>query len=154
MKLTVVAVGKIREAWVRDGIEEFAKRLSRFCTVSVVEVDDAPESLTVDKARAAEGKRMLARIRADAFVVALDPAGAACDSPGFAKKLEGWMEKGGAETVFLIGGSNGLADEALARADERVSLSWMTFTHAMARLILLEQCYRAFKIRAGEKYHK
>jgi len=154
MKLTVAAVGRIREPWIRAGIEEYAKRLSRFCEVSVVEVDDAPESLTLDKAMAAEAKRLLAKIRPDALVVALDPAGTALDSVAFSRKLTGWMERGGAETVFLVGGSNGLAPEALARAAERVSLSPMTYPHAVARLLLLEQCYRGFKIAAGERYHK
>jgi 23S rRNA (pseudouridine1915-N3)-methyltransferase len=154
MKLTVAAVGKIREPWIRAGIEEYAKRLSRFCEVSIVEVDDAPESLTLDKAVAAEGKRLLGRIRAESLVVALDPAGTPCDSVAFARRLAGWMERGGAGTVFVLGGSNGLAPDVLARATERVSLSPMTFTHAVARLLLLEQCYRAFKINAGERYHK
>ena len=154
MRLTVVAAGRIRESWLREGVEEYVKRLSRFCDVSIVEVDDAPESLTIEKARLAEGKRMLTRIRSGAFVVALTPEGMRYDTPAFEKNLASWFEKGGAETVFLIGGSNGLSEEALARADECVSLSGLTFTHAIARLLLLEQCYRAFKIRAGEKYHK
>jgi 23S rRNA (pseudouridine1915-N3)-methyltransferase len=154
MRLTVAAVGRIREGWLAEGVAEYAKRLTRFCTVQVVEVDDAPETLPIERGKAEEGKRLLARVRPGAFAVALDPGGTPCDSVAFAAKLRGWMERGGAETVFLIGGSNGLSDEALARAGERLSLSGMTLTHAFARLMLLEQCYRAFKIAAGERYHK
>lgn len=154
MKLTVAAVGRIRDGWLAEGVAEYAKRLSRFCAVQVAEVDDAPETLPIERGKAEEGRRLLAKAKPGAFVVALDPGGTPCGSVAFAAKLRGWLERGGAEVVFFVGGSNGLSDEALARADERLSLSEMTMTHAMARLVLLEQCYRAFKITAGERYHK
>ena len=157
MQLTIICPGRVREKWLADGIAEFIKRLSRYAAVQMIEVQDLPDSLPVDRVLAEEGEmilKALAKSRAQATVVALDLSGKQVDSVQFSIRLTDWLDRGGSEVVFLIGGSNGLHPSVLARAQERLSLSGMTFTHQMTRLILLEQCYRAFRIRSGEPYHK
>lgn len=157
MQLTIIGPGRVREKWLSDGIAEFIKRLSRYASVQIVEVPDLPDSLPVDRVLVEEGEmilKALAKTRTQATVVALDLSGKQCDSVQFATRLTDWLDRGGSEVVFLIGGSNGLHPSVLAKAQERLSLSGMTFTHQMTRLILLEQCYRAFRIRSGEPYHK
>lgn len=157
MQLTIIGPGRVREKWLADGIAEFIKRLSRYATVQMIEVPDLPDSLPVDRVLAEEGEmilKALTKTRAQATVVALDLSGKQADSVQFSARLTDWLDRGGSEVVFLIGGSNGLHPSVLARAQERLSLSGMTFTHQMTRLILLEQCYRAFRIRSGEPYHK
>lgn len=154
MRLIILSPGKVREKWLKAGIDEYIKRLSRFTTVEMQVVEDVPDSWPVNKARDEEGRRLLARLRPQSFVVALDLTGEQPDSPGLAELLPDWLSRGGSEVVFVIGGSNGLAQPVLKRAQASLCLSRLTFTHQMIRLILLEQCYRAFKISAGEPYHK
>lgn len=154
MKLIIVCAGKIREQWIKDGMNEYRKRLSRFCTTEIREVPDAPDTIPVEQALEREGTAMLSQIKPSQIVWLMDLAGDPMTSEGFSLELSRAFEKGGAELVFVIGGSNGISPEIIARADRRVNFSKMTFTHAMARLILLEQCYRAFKIAGGERYHK
>ncbi|MBO4687182.1 MAG: 23S rRNA (pseudouridine(1915)-N(3))-methyltransferase RlmH [Clostridiales bacterium] len=154
MKLTIVCAGKIKEKWLSDGIAEYKKRLSKYTSVEIIEVPDAPDTIPVEQALEQEGKRMLARIRPGAYVIVLDLHGKEMASEVWAEHVMQGFEKGGAELVLLIGGSNGLSPEVIARANERLCLSPMTFTHQMTRLIILEQVYRAFKIVSGEKYHK
>jgi len=154
MKMTVLSPGKVRESWLQDGINEYVKRLGRYCQVSLQQVDDVPDSWPADKAVAEEGRRLLARIKPQDWVVALDLNGSQPDSRELAEWLPRWFQAGGSALVFVIGGSNGLAPAVLERTQARLCLSRMTFTHQMARLLLLEQCYRAFRIQAGEPYHK
>jgi 23S rRNA (pseudouridine1915-N3)-methyltransferase len=154
MRILIRAVGKIREAWIKDGIAEFRKRLSRYTTVKIDEVEDSPDSLTIDRVLFDEGGRLLAHLNPTEFVVLLDLAGSRLDSIGFASKLTEWMERGGSSVTFIIGGSNGVSPEVSNRANAKLCLSDLTFTHAMARLILLEQLYRGFRILSGEPYHK
>jgi len=157
MQLTIISPGRVREPWLSAGIAEFVKRLSRYATVRMIELPDAPDTLPIERILQDEGEQILkalARIRAQSTIVALDLTGRPTDSVQFSARLGEWLERGGSEVVFLIGGSNGLHASVLARAQERLSLSPMTFTHQMTRLILLEQCYRAFRIRSGEPYHK
>ncbi|HEY5466130.1 MAG TPA: 23S rRNA (pseudouridine(1915)-N(3))-methyltransferase RlmH [Clostridia bacterium] len=154
MRILIRAVGKIRETWIKDGIAEFRKRLSRYSTVEIDEVEDSPDSLTIERVLFDEGGRLLAHIKPTEYVVLLDLAGSKLDSTGFASKLSEWMEHGGASVTFVIGGSNGVSSEVSIRANARFCLSDLTFTHAMARLILLEQLYRGFRILSGEPYHK
>ncbi len=154
MKLIVVCAGKIREQWLKDGMNEYIKRLSRFCTTEIREVPDAPDTLPVEQALEREGAAMMAQIKPSSLVWLMDLGGESMTSEVFSAEMIRAFEKGGAELVFVIGGSNGLSPELLARADRRVNFSKMTFTHMMSRLILLEQCYRAFKINRGEIYHK
>lgn len=154
MKLIIVCAGKIREKWIKDGLNEYLKRLSRFCTTEIREVPDAPDTIPVEQALEREGSAMLSQIKPSQVVWLMDLAGESMSSEAFSAELIRAFEKGGAEIVFVIGGSNGFSPEIIARADRRINFSKMTFTHAMARLILLEQCYRAFKIAGGERYHK
>jgi len=154
MKLHIVAAGKIKEKWLTDGIQEYRKRLSRYCEVAITEVPDSPDQLPRDAALAREGEKLLSQIRPGAYVWVLDLAGRTYSSEEFSRELIRAFDKGGAELTCVIGGSNGLSPEVIARADHRICLSPMTFTHQMTRLILLEQCYRGFKIERGEPYHK
>ena len=154
MKLRIVCAGKIKEKWLSDGISEYVKRLSKYTKVEIVEVQDSPDSLPVAQALDQEGKRMLAKIGADAYVIVMDLHGRQMTSEEWAERMIAGFEKGGAELVIVIGGSCGLSPEVVARANERLCLSEMTFTHQMTRLVILEQAYRGFKIHNNEKYHK
>ncbi len=159
MKIKVIAVGKIKEAFWKDALDEYAKRLSGYCTLETIEVDDekAPadgsekEILAIkDK----EGKKLLGKIKPSEYVVALDLDANTYDSLQLAARLETWFVQGNSTVSFLIGGSLGLSDEVKKKANERLTLSRLTFTHQMTRVILLEQLYRAFKINRHETYHK
>ena len=154
MKLQIVCAGKIKEKWLNEGINEYIKRLSRYTTVEITEVPDAPDTIPAEQALDQEGQRILSRIRDGAYVIVLDLHGKELTSEEWSKHVISGYEKGGAELVLVIGGSNGLSPEIVSRANERLCLSPMTFTHQMTRLIILEQVYRAFKIHFGEKYHK
>jgi 23S rRNA (pseudouridine1915-N3)-methyltransferase len=154
MKLVILSPGKVREPWLQAGIDEYVRRLGRYCQVSLVMVDDVPDSWPAVKAREEEGRRLLDKLKDASWVVALDLNGEEAGSPKLAALLADWFQKGGSEIFFVIGGSNGLSGAVLDRAQARLRLSALTFTHQMARLILLEQCYRAFRINSGEPYHK
>lgn len=159
MNVKIICVGKLKEAYFSDACAEFQKRLSRFCTLSVVETPDekAPESLhPADEAlvKEKEGRRILKAIGEKDCVVALAIDGRALSSEGFASFVKSREDAGCRTLTFVIGGSLGLSDEVYARADERLSFSRMTFPHRIARLLLLEQLFRAYKINAHEAYHK
>lgn len=159
MKCKIACVGKLKDACYEDACAELVKRLSRYYPAEIAEVSDekAPDSLSPaeeTRVRDREGERLLARIRDGEYVIALAIGGQQADSVSFARKLSA-LAGGGTRTVtFVIGGSLGLSDAVLARADEQLSLSRMTFPHRIARLLILEQVYRAAKINAGETYHK
>ena len=146
MKITLIVVGKLKERFLIDGVAEYLKRLRKFATVEVREVS---ELRTVD----AEGKKLLSLVPPDSWLCVLDVAGVELTSEGFAKKIAALNLGGVSHLTFAIGGAFGLSDELRRAADFRLSLSPMTFTHQMARLILAEQIYRAFKINRGEPYH-
>lgn len=159
MKITIAAVGKLKERYLKDGISEYTKRLSRFAELELIEVDDdhAPESLsTAQEAQVKhrEAERLLKRVKDGSYVVLLDLAGEQLDSEGFSTKLENIMLSGNSHITFIIGGSLGLDQSLITAANYRICLSKMTFPHQLARLILLEQVYRAFKIMKNETYHK
>lgn len=159
MKITVIAVGKIKEKYLKDGIEEYSKRLSRFCELQVLEVEDGEASEAFSPAqeeqvKKKEADRILKRLKEGSFLIVLDIKGARLDSEGFAAKLQGYFISGISHIIFIIGGSLGLHDSVISKAGLRLSVSDMTFPHQLARLILLEQVYRAFKIINGETYHK
>ena len=158
MTVRVVCVGKLKERYFEDACAEFQKRLGRFCTLETVELADekAPESLhpaDEDLVREKEGKRILKAIGAKDFVVALAIDGRQMTSEAFAAFLEE-KEAGARPLTFVIGGSLGLSPEVYARANTKLSFSEMTFPHRIARLLLLEQLYRGFKILRNETYHK
>lgn len=159
MKITVISVGKIKEKYFTGAIEEYAKRLSRYCKLDLIEVPDektpdgASEGLEL-QIKEKEGERILQKIPDGAFVVALAIDGKMLDSEELAGQMEWWNVGGISHVVFLIGGSLGLAPTVLKRADYKLSFSKMTFPHQLMRVILLEQVYRSFRIRNHEPYHK
>ena len=154
MKLKVIAPGKIKEKWLTGGVDEYKKRLSKYCSVEIVEVQDSPDSLPVDAALAKEGELILSRIKDGEVVWVMDLHGKLMTSEEISKALIEDMERGGSSVTVVIGGSNGLAPDVVKRAQRRICLGNITLTHQMTRLILLEQIYRGFKIASGEKYHK
>lgn len=159
MRLTIIAVGRLKENYLNQAEAEYKQRLSRFTQVNIIELDDepAPEKLS-DKQRETvmkrEGERILKCINQKDYVVALAIEGEGVTSVEFASSLEDWVNSGGAAVTFVIGGSLGLSEEVLNRAQKKLSLSRMTFTHQLSRIILVEQLYRAFKIVNNEPYHK
>ena len=159
MKITVIAVGKIKEKYFTGAIGEYSKRLGRYCKLELIEVQDektpdgASEKLE-EQIKRKEGQRVLDKIPADAYVLALAIEGKMPDSVGLSRKLERLGIEGKSHLVFVIGGSLGLAKEVLDRADEKISFSAMTFPHQLMRVILLEQIYRSYRIMNGEPYHK
>lgn len=159
MRMVVLCVGKLRERYYQDAEAEYIKRLGRFGGVEVIEVADLPEPKRASDADIrrivdAEGEALLARVQARDHVVALCVDGKQWDSPGLAGWVRDVEDGGAARMVWVIGGSNGLSEKVLARAQARLSISRMTFPHQLARVILLEQLYRARKILVGETYHK
>lgn len=159
MRITVLCVGKMKEKYLADAVSEYAKRLSRYCQLEIIEVADekTPDgaSETVNrKILEKEGQRLLGRISDGAYVIALAIEGKQPDSLEFAEKLERLGTGGTSHIVFVIGGSLGLAEAVMKRADERMSFSRLTFPHQLMRVILLEQVYRAYRIMNHAPYHK
>ncbi len=159
MKVSIVTVGKLKEKYLKDGIAEYSKRLSRFCDLEITEVEDeqAPENSSLAQElqiKKKEAERILKRVKAGSTLVILDVKGEKPDSEGFAAKLQSFFVTGSSHITFVIGGSLGLDANLLRSADYRFSMSSLTFPHQLARLILLEQLFRAFKIMNGEVYHK
>jgi 23S rRNA (pseudouridine1915-N3)-methyltransferase len=159
MQIRIIAVGKIKEKYLQDGIAEYEKRLRPYTRFQVTEIPEEkrPAAATPAVERAAverEGVRILAAIPAGSYVIALDIQGQDWSSVALAEALERWELEGRSAVVFLVGGDLGLSPEVIQRCDLRLSLSNMTFTHPMARLLLVEQIYRAFRIIRGEPYHK
>lgn len=159
MKIKLICVGKLKDAFFRDAVAEYAKRLSRFCALEICEVADekAPESLSPAEeaqVREREGERLLAKISPGEFVVCLAIDGKRYSSEQFADHLQTTFDRQASTVTFIIGGSLGLGAAALARANLLLSVSDMTLPHGLCRVFLLEQIYRAFKINAGEPYHK
>ena len=158
MNAVIQSVGKLKEKRQADGSAEYLKRLSRYGKYEVVAVDDArdPENgsaALIRQGMEKEGAALMKHIRPNDRVIAMCIRADAPDSVRFSEVTGRWAAEG-RRCVFVIGGSNGLSDAVLARADERVSFSNLTFPHGLMRVILLEQLYRAERIRAGEKYHK
>jgi 23S rRNA (pseudouridine1915-N3)-methyltransferase len=159
MNITVVAVGKLKEKYLREGINEYSKRLSAYCKLQVVEVADekAPEVLSeveMEQVKRKEGERILAQLKPDQYVIALAIEGQMWSSEKLASELDRLATYGKSQVAFVIGGSLGLSPEVLKRADVLLSFSKKTFPHQLVRLILLEQVYRAYRINRGEPYHK
>lgn len=159
MKISVVCVGKIKEKYYTLAIEEYSKRLSRYCKLNIIEVADEKTIENASEGQAnlikeKEAERILKNIPEDAFVITLEIAGKSLDSEELADKINNITVNGKSHIVFVIGGSMGLHQSVSKRADFKLSFSKMTFPHQLMRVILLEQIYRAFKINANEPYHK
>jgi len=159
MKITIVAVGKVKEKFYRDAIAEFEKRLSKYCKLEIVEVADekTPDNASASQElqiKAKEGDRILSAIKDDMHVIALAIDGKQLSSTELADKIDKLGISGRSSIAFVIGGSLGLDERVLKRADFKLSFSPMTFPHQLMRVILLEQIYRAYRIIAGEPYHK
>ena len=158
MKIKVFCIGKIKEQYLKDGINEYLKRISPYSNIEIVEVNDSkvkdnPNQADTDKAKNEEGDRVLKLIKSD-YLIGLDMNKQEFTSEDFGVFLNKKMVEGGSNISFVIGGSYGLSDALKKRCNTSISLSKMTFLHQMTRLILLEQIYRAFKILNNETYHK
>ena len=159
MRINIVCVGKIKEKYLKLGIDEVKKRLSKYCKLEIIELEDekAPENLS-DKEmlmiKEKEGKKILSKIKDNSYVIALAIDGKNLSSEELAETINKLGVRGISNITFVIGGSLGLSDEVLSRADYKLSFSKMTFPHQLMRLILLEQVYRAYRINNGEPYHK
>ena len=159
MKIKIICVGKVREKFYRDALSEYSKRLSKFCILEIIEV---PDEMTPDKASETEvnlilkkeGDRILSKIKDTDYLVTLEIEGKNFDSVSFAKKIEDITVSGFNSIAFVIGGSLGLDPSIKQKSKLSLSFSSFTFPHQLMRVILLEQIYRAFKINAGEPYHK
>ena len=154
MKLTFGVVGRLQERFWREAADEYLKRLGPYATVRVVEIDDRDSGRDEARALAEEGADILRAVAAGAHVITLEIGGKQLSSEAFAARLSALALDGHSNVAFVVGGSVGLAADVLARADERLSLGKMTLPHNMARVVLLEQVYRAFRINRGEPYHK
>ena len=152
MPIAILCAGRLRESYWRDAAAEYQKRMSRYAKLEIIEVPDQPEAEGA-QAMKKEGAAMLSHIRPDDYVAALCIDGKTTDSPSLAAFFRERAMRG-ARVVFVIGGSLGLDSAVIARADCRISMSPMTFPHQLARVMLLEQIYRAHKINANERYHK
>ena len=154
MKFIFPFLGKTREEYLDAGIKDYAKRLSRFVQVEIVVLKNrSPKNIPDTVFKQQEAERLLDKIKPSSFIVALDTRGKETDSPGLARLIDDWEEKGIQTIYFLVGGHLGLHDDVVVKADMVLSLSQLTFTHEMSRFILMEQMYRAWTIKAGRKYH-
>lgn len=159
MNINIIAVGKIKEKYIQEGIKEFSKRLSRYCNLKIIEVDDekAPENLSdkeMEVVKQKEGQKILSKIPQNSFIISLEIQGREISSEDLSKKMEDVMVSGINDITFIIGGSLGLSDEVRSKSDFKLSFSKMTFPHQLMRLILLEQVYRGWRIMKNEPYHK
>lgn len=159
MNISIVTVGKLKEKYLKQGIEEYTKRLNSYAKMQLIEVADekAPETLSdadMEIVKKKEADRILAKITPDAHVIALAIDGKMKTSEEFAASLDSLMTYGKSKIVFVIGGSLGLHSSVLQRSNEKLSFSKMTFPHQLMKLVLVEQIYRGFRIIKGEPYHK
>ncbi len=159
MKITLICVGKLKEKYLVQGVAEYVKRLSRYCSLEIIELADekTPDnasSVVEELIKKKEGERILKALRDEAYCISLAIEGAMLTSPELAEKLDHLGVSGTSHISFVIGGSLGLSDEVMRRADYKLSFSKMTFPHQLMRMILLEQVYRAYRIIHNQPYHK
>lgn len=159
MKITIVAVGKIKEKFYKDAFSEYSKRLSRYCKLEVIEVPDEkepenPSDNMLQIIQHKEAERILKQIKQDAYLISLEINGEKFDSIKMANKIENMQVVGKSHLLFIIGGSNGLHSIISNKVDEKWSFSDLTFPHQLMRVILAEQIYRSFRIINKEPYHK
>jgi len=159
MKITIIAVGKLKEAHLRDAVSEYAKRLSKYAKFEIIEVADEPAGEKISPAEeqiviSKEGERILKHVKDNSYLIATAIAGEMLTSEGLAGKIAKLSVGGHSHICFIIGGSLGLSADVLRRADFSLSFSKMTFPHQLMRVMLAEQIYRAFRINCNEPYHK
>ena len=156
MKIKIIALGKIKEKFVKDGIDEFLKRLTPYATVEITELTpvEIKDEHLIQRALDDEGEKILSLIKPQSYLITLEINGKQFSSEDFAQKIQDLTNEGQSEIIFVIGSSCGISKKVSARANLKMSMSKMTFLHQFARLILVEQIYRAFKIIKGETYHK
>lgn len=156
MKIKIIALGKIKEKFLKEGIDEFLKRLTPYAAVEVIELSpvEIKDEHLIERALDEEGEKILSYIKPQSYVITLEIKGKELSSEEFAEKIVELTNDGQGEIVFVIGSSCGISKNVSARANFKMSMSKMTFLHQFARLILIEQIYRAFKIIKGETYHK
>ncbi|MGR6899334.1 23S rRNA (pseudouridine(1915)-N(3))-methyltransferase RlmH [Rummeliibacillus sp. BSL5] len=159
MGITIISVGKLKEKYLKMGIEEYVKRLNGYTKMEIVEVPDekAPEQLSdaeMEIVKKKEGERILAKLTPDHYVIALAINGKTRSSEELSKDIESLMTYGQSKIAFVIGGSLGLHDDVLSRANDKLSFGKMTLPHQLMKLVLVEQVYRSFRIMKGEPYHK
>jgi len=159
LNITIISVGKLKEKYLKMGIDEYVKRLGSYAKVDLVEVADekAPEQLSeaeMDIVKRKEGERILAKINDGMYVIALAIDGKMKASEELAASIESLMTYGTSKIAFVIGGSLGLHEDVLKRAEEKLSFGKMTLPHQLMKLVLVEQIYRSFRIIKGEPYHK
>lgn len=159
MQISIIAVGKLKEDYFKRAMDEYLKRLSPFAKTNILEISEGkspalPSSAQIYQIKAEEGKGILEAIPAKAYHFALAIEGKALSSPGFAENLAALALAGHSHLTFSIGGSWGLSDEVLRKADYLLSFGKMTFPHQLMRVILVEQIYRGYKINSGSAYHK
>lgn len=156
MNIKIIALGKIKEKFLKEGIDEFLKRLSPYASVEIVELSpiEIKDENLIERVLEQEGEKILSQIKPQSYVITLEIQGKMLSSEELASKIESLTNDGIAEIVFVIGSSCGIAKTVSSRANFKLSMSKMTFLHQFARLILVEQIYRAFKIIKKETYHK
>ncbi len=159
MNIIVISVGRIKEKYLVSGIAEYAKRLSKYCKLTLIEVADEKASEKLSEkdriiVKKKEGEKILSKIKENTYVVTLEIEGKQMTSEGFSKKIEDLMLEGISNVTFVIGGSLGLSKEVISRSDFKISFSKMTFPHQLMKMVLLEQIYRGFRIIRNEPYHK
>lgn len=159
MNVTIISVGKIKENFFADAIKEYTKRLSKYCKLSeeVLPDERADESFSqaeIEQVKIKEGIKILNKLKQNTYVFVMDINGKQLSSEEFAQKIDTLGIDGHSDLTFIIGGSNGLSDQVIKRADYKLSFSKMTFPHQLFKIVLLEQIYRSFKINSGEAYHK
>ena len=159
MNIQVICIGKLKEKYWVDAINEYSKRLSRFCNLDIVELKESllPQNASKkdeENVKMAEGKEILKAVKEGTYVITLEIQGKQLSSEELSEKIDKLGLEGHSNITFIIGGSLGLSKEVSARADFKLSFSKMTFPHQMMRVVLLEQIYRAFKISRNETYHK
>ncbi len=156
MKIKIIALGKIKEKFLKDGIEEFMKRLTPYASVEIIEISpvEIKDENLIQRALDEEADKILSHIKPQSYLITMEINGKQFSSEEFAEKITTLTNSGESEIIFVIGSSCGISAKVSARANLKMSMSKMTFLHQFARLILVEQIYRAFKIIKGETYHK
>lgn len=158
IRINLVCVGKLKEKYLKEAIEEYSKRLGKYCKLSIIELSDEslPNKINesiIEEIKSKECKKILENIKSTSYVIALDLKGKQYSSEEFSKKIEDISLRGFSDVTFIIGGTLGLTEEVLNRANELICFSKMTFPHQLIRVFLLEQIFRGFKISNNETYH-